>query len=162
MANEVSTVLNANSTDSMQHNRRNLGWVDPEFQKRYTILLVSIVILVSTVLIGTFWFHAQQVLNTLMSAGIVKEHSLFLTIDKQMHSLLWSVCIVTGLFSVFVLIISSFLSHRIVGPIFAIKRSLECIGRGEYESARITLRADDEFQDVATLVNTTVDKLEKK
>jgi len=142
--------------------RRSLRWLEPKFQKGYALLLLSIVLLVSTVLIGTFWFHSEQVLQTLVNAGVLRQHSLFLLVETQMTSLLWSVCVVVVLFSVFVLFMASFLSHRIVGPIFAIKRSLECIGKGEFDGARINLRADDEFQDVASLVNNTVDKLQSK
>lgn len=160
----IMSMIDAENTQGMvmSENRRNLRWIDPNFQRRYSFLLLSVVLLVSTVLIGTFWYHSDQVLKTLTNAGVVPEHSLYLLVQKQMHALLWSVCAVVGLFCVFVFVVASFLSHRIVGPIFAIKRSLEFIGRGNFSEARVTLRSDDEFQDVASLVNQTVDQLEKR
>lgn len=158
----ADSVVDSSDITLADNERREKRWVDPEFQKRYAFLLLSIVLLVSAVLIGTFWFHSQQVLNTLANAGVLKQHSLYLLIDKQMSSLLWSVCIVVALFSAFIMVMATFLSHRIVGPVVAIKRSLELIGKGNLDGARIKLRSDDEFQDVAELINSTVEQLEKK
>ena len=141
--------------------RRNRRWIDPQFQKRYAILLLSIVFLVGSVLIGTFWFHSEQVLKTLTSAGLTPNYSLHQLVSKQMSHLLMSVCVVVTLFAGFVFFMATLLSHRIVGPIFAVKRSLECMANGNYEEARMKLRADDEFHDVAELVNRTVDQLSK-
>ncbi len=118
--------------------------------------------LVSTILIGAFWFHSEQILKTLLSAGIHKEHSLYLLVQKQMGALLVSVCVVVGLFAIFVMAMSYFYSHRIVGPVYAIKRSLESMGRGDWNAARLQLRENDEFQDVATLLNKTVEQMQKK
>ncbi len=142
--------------------RRSMRWVDPKFQWRYSILLISIVLLISAVLIGTFWFHSEQVLRTLVSAGVVKQHALYLLVERQMHQLMISVFVVVALFSTFIFVMALFLSHRIVGPIVAIRRSLEFISQGDYQSARLKLRQDDEFQDVAELVNSTVSQLERK
>lgn len=152
-------------TESMpvvgSNDRRSQRWIDPTFQKRYSMLLLSVVLLVSSVLIATFWFHSEQVLKTLSSAGVLPQHSLYLLIEKQMHSLMWSVVAVVVLFSIFVLMLAKFLSHRIVGPIFAIKRSLESMTRGDLEGARLKLRSDDEFHDVGELVNQVVDAQKK-
>lgn len=150
-SNSVSFVV---TTDQ----RRNFRWVDPRFQMRYAMVLLSLVLLVSCVLVGTFWFHSEQVLNTLMNAGVLKQHSLYILIEKQMGTLLWSVCAVSVLFSVFVFVMANFLSHRIVGPIFAIKRSLEKMSQGNFSDAMVTLREEDEFQDVAKLINEVCEK----
>ena len=146
---------------SEKDKRRTGRWIDPDFQKRYAFLLVSVVLLISAVLVGTFWYHSQQVLQTLVQAGVVKEHQLYALMETQMSSLLWSVYGVVILFAIFIFVMATFLSHRIVGPLFAIKRSLEAIVRGDFDGARLTLRADDEFQDVADLINKVVDKTKK-
>lgn len=140
--------------------KRTLKWIDPKFQRQYAFLLLALVLIVSAVLIATFWFHTEGVLATLSDAGILKRHSLYILVDKQMKSLLLSVSLVVLLFSVGVLAVARILSHRIVGPIFAIKRSLERIAAGDYEAARVHLRSQDEFHDVADLVNQVVDRLE--
>lgn len=142
--------------------RRAVRWIEPGFQSRYTTLLISVVLLVSSVLIGAFWFHSEQVLHTLMAEGVDKQHGLFVSVQKQMNHLLLSVVVVVVLFSAFLFVMANFFSHRVVGPLVAIKRSLELIGQHRFSEARIKLRADDEFQDVGELVNRTVDALERK
>lgn len=154
---ETEAIRSNVNYDSLE--RRSKKWIDPSFQKRYAILLLSIVALVSAVLIGTFWYHSEQVLQTLANAGVIKQHSLYLLIEKQMSSLLLSVTLVTSLFCVFVMVMARFLSHRIVGPIFRVKKSLEMMGEGRWDEARVSLRSDDEFQEVANLVNATVDRV---
>lgn len=142
-------------------NRRTLRWVDPSFQRRYGFLLLSVVLLVGCVLIGSFWFYSDQMLSSLNQAGIQKTHSLYILIADQSRSLLISVTGVVLLFSAFIMMISNVLSHRIVGPIFAIKRSLEMIERENLSEARIQLRSDDEFHEVAESINRVIDKLSK-
>jgi len=142
-------------------NRRALRWVDPSFQRRYGFLLLSVVLLVGCVLIGSFWFYSDQMLASLNQAGIQKTHSLYILIADQSRSLLMSVTGVVLLFSAFIMMISNVLSHRIVGPIFAIKRSLEMIERDNLSEARIQLRSDDEFHEVAESINRVIDRLSK-
>jgi len=59
-----------------------------------------------------------------------------------------------------VLLAATVISNRIVGPIFAITRSLEAIAEGDYKTARIKLRKKDEFQEVGEMVNRVIDRLE--
>jgi hypothetical protein len=142
-------------------NRRSMRWVEPGFQKRYMFLLLSVVLLVSCVLVGTFWFYSERLLMTLNQAGVQKSHSLYILISQQSHSLLLSVGVVVLLFSAFIVVMANILSHRIVGPLFAIKRSLEMMERGNTAEARVQLRSEDEFHDVAAMINRVVDRLSK-
>lgn len=52
-------------------------------------------------------------------------------------------------------------SHRIVGPINRIKRTLEAIGRGDF-SQRITLREGDVLDDLAKAINQMAEQLEQR
>lgn len=147
---------------AMAADRRSNQWIDPKFQKRYALLLVSLIFVVSTVLVGTFWFYSEQILRTLKNAGLLESHSLFQLIGQQTHAMLLSVMAVVVLFSAFAFLIARAVSHTVVGPVFAIKRSLECIANGDYENARVNLRENDEFKDVADLINKAVDNLKTK
>ncbi len=159
MAEPTSSV-----TDNMldRSNRRSLKWVEPDFQRRYAILLVSIVLLVSAALIGIFYFYSFKVLGTLLHAGVKEQHPLYGLVANQMKGVLFSIGVVVVLFAIFILIMANFLSHRIVGPIYAIKRSLESIGKRDFEAAQLTLRTDDEFRDIAELINEVVEKKQTK
>jgi methyl-accepting chemotaxis protein len=52
-------------------------------------------------------------------------------------------------------------SHRIVGPINRIKRTLEAISNGDF-SQRITLRQGDALEDLAKYINTMAESLARR
>ena len=52
-------------------------------------------------------------------------------------------------------------SHRIVGPMSRIKRTLEAIGAGDF-SQRITLRQGDALQDLAKSINQMTEALQRR
>ena len=145
----------------VENRRSSMRWIEPGFQRRYAMLLLSVVLLVGCVLVGTFWFYSEQLLMTLNQAGVQKTHSLYVMVSQQSHSLLWSVGAVVILLAAFIIVMANVLSHRIVGPLFAIKRSLEMMERGNLSEARVQLRSEDEFHDVAEMINRLVDRLNK-
>jgi HAMP domain-containing protein len=71
--------------------------------------------------------------------------------------------ILAGLFSVllFVAVISLLSSHRIAGPILRMKRSVDMLCEGK-DIAPITLRAYDEFKDLAASLDKLRVKLKEK
>ncbi|HSN42173.1 MAG TPA: HAMP domain-containing protein, partial [Burkholderiales bacterium] len=54
-----------------------------------------------------------------------------------------------------------FLTHRVTGPIYHIKRVIAELRRGDTK-ARVRLRKNDEFQDLAKSFNELIDELQKK
>ena len=52
-------------------------------------------------------------------------------------------------------------SHRIVGPMNRIKRTLEAIGAGDF-SQRITLRQGDALEDLAKSINQMAEALQQR
>ena len=52
-------------------------------------------------------------------------------------------------------------SHRVVGPMKRIQKTLEAIGRGDY-SQRITLRQGDVLQDLAASINRMAEALQQR
>lgn len=52
-------------------------------------------------------------------------------------------------------------SHRVVGPMNRLRRTLEAIGNGDF-SQRITLRQGDALEDLAKSINQMADALQKR
>ena len=52
-------------------------------------------------------------------------------------------------------------SHRVVGPLGRIKRTLEAIGTGDF-TQRITLRPGDVLEDLAKAINVMAESLQRK
>lgn len=147
--------------NSIKSKRKN-KWIDPDFQRRYSLVLVGSAITVSLFLLITFWIHSDLILQVLIDSGAVQKNEIFQFIEDQLASLLISVLSVVLLFCLFLGYVSIQLSHRIAGPMFALKRSLEKISEGQYEEARLSFRDKDEFQELAEIVSRVAGDLEKK
>ncbi|MGA0164337.1 MAG: HAMP domain-containing protein, partial [Bdellovibrionota bacterium] len=137
-------------------------WIDPKFQRRYVFLLLAITFLVSAILFGIFWVHIEAILTVLIEAGFMQTGDLFAFIEDELISLLLSVMFVVIFFSLILVYFSVMISHRIAGPMFALKRSLDRIAEGNLKDARVKFRSKDEFHEIADALNRVVDELEKK
>lgn len=75
---------------------------------------------------------------------------------EKIHEIEGQVLVLLGilqlLFLVITFMLSMFLSHRIAGPLFKLRRSLEEIGRGNY-GLRITFRKNDHFMELQDTFN---------
>lgn len=153
-------------TDQVDNHRikfkRRVKWIDPKFQRRYVFLLLAITFLVSAILFGIFWVHIEAILTVLIEAGFMQTGDLFAFIEDELISLLLSVMFVVIFFSLILVYFSVMISHRIAGPMFALKRSLDRIAEGNLKDARVKFRSKDEFHEIADALNRVVDELEKK
>jgi len=142
--------------------KRRVKWIDPKFQRRYILVLLSVTFLISAALFGVFWLHIESILGALSEAGFFEIGVLFSYIEDELLSLLLSVMFIVILFSFLLIYLSLNLSHRIAGPLFALKRSLDRIAEGNLQEARLSFRPTDEFKELAESLNRVVDELEKK
>jgi methyl-accepting chemotaxis protein len=69
------------------------------------------------------------------------------------------IIISAGIISIFGLL-SIFISHRIAGPLFKCEKSIESILKGDL-TFRIHLRRGDEMQELAKLINSVMDDMQK-
>lgn len=128
-----------------QFTRRNY-FIDKKLQTRYIVLMVVVLIV-----------HTLIVLATVFSPYIMML-SFDFPLDKRaeaakafllLHSNAWPVI---GAFIIFVGILTLFVTHRIAGPIFRLKRGIRDIADGRLNET-IHLRSSDEFHDVAEELN---------
>lgn len=61
----------------------------------------------------------------------------------------------------FVAVLAVFLSHRIAGPLYRIKKTIQEVAAGDY-SMRLRLRKTDELQDLADEINKLLEVLDQK
>lgn len=53
-------------------------------------------------------------------------------------------------------------SLKVAGPLFALKRSLEALGRRQWDRANVRFRNRDDFQDLESTYNRVVEELRSK
>ena len=128
--------------------------VDPTYQLRFVTRIFLIVM-------------AVAIASSLLASGVLW-HSLF-SPDLQQQT-----TVVTALIAVATTLLVELLlaipivfylgikqSHRIVGPMNRLKRTLEAIGNGDF-SQRITLRRGDLLEDLARSINQMAENLERR
>lgn len=133
--------------------KRKQYLVDRDYQLRFVTRMFMIVLavaaassLVATGLLWRYMYHPELSQQTLIYCFI----SVALTLLVE---LLLSIPIV--------LFVGIRQSHRIVGPMNRIKRTLEAIGNGDF-SQRITLRQGDALEDLAKAINQMAESLARR
>ena len=134
--------------------RRKQYLVDRNYQLRFVTRLFMVVLAVAVVssLISTFLLYANMYRPDLESYT-----PLIASFIAVATTLLIELLLTIPL--VFFLGIRQ--SHRIVGPMNRIKRTLEAIGTGDF-SQRITLRQGDALEDLAKSINQMAEALQRR
>jgi methyl-accepting chemotaxis protein len=140
--------------------RKTLKWLNPDFQRRYSLYLLGIVFSVSAVLLTCFWYFADRMLLALIESQVVSEQMAIQFFARHVEQLILTLSIAVVVYVVVLLVVATLLTSRIVGPLFALKRGMESLANGDWESARVRLRENDEFQDVAEAFNKAIDKIQ--
>lgn len=142
-------------------NRRGVKnyFPEPKFQAKFLFLLVGGALLQVVVTYAVVGYFVSQNYEFLVKyAGIEPEINAVLT--SELHHLIWimtaaSVAFVSGTF-----LLGTLFSHRVAGPIYALKRVIREIGAGK--NTQLTLRKGDEFTEVADEFNSLIAKLKKE
>lgn len=128
----------------MAEERRHQLFVNKQFQYRYVLLTVSIaIILVNALTVIGILLYGPHI-----KGGIAWYHTAILAAIE-----------VVLLLTVFYF--SARESHRLAGPMFAINRRLERLGRGDLHS-RLKLRQGDHFHEIAETLNSSVGMLRQR
>ncbi|MEW6686029.1 MAG: HAMP domain-containing protein [Candidatus Edwardsbacteria bacterium] len=139
----------------MQFRRKNY-LTKKRYQFRMLGLIAAIVFFATAVsILATHYFMWQSIVK------IVFETGKYPPVWELMRATNRPLYIVIPIVFVFLAILVIFISHRIAGPIYRLKQSMEKVGEGDF-SVRLKFRKTDEIQDVADSFNKMVERLEEK
>ncbi len=134
--------------------------VEPKGQLRYAFMLFGAGILMMITIVTYLLLSFNKTIEALHALyqvdGAVIDH-----LQMSLYSTLVMVIIFGVVLAAVTISIGIALSHRIFGPIIPLKRHVEALIAGQYES-RVQLRKKDEFQDLATELNRLAAALEHK
>lgn len=129
---------------SRKYKRRNY-FIDPKFQLNF-ILKFCFIVIVSSLLIGMSMFFLSQDSTTVAIENtkvLVKPTADFIL--PQMAVVLLIVAVFSSVVMVF---LTLFVSHKISGPIFRIKKEIELVQGGDL-TRQFTIRNSDQLQELA-------------
>lgn len=128
----------------MNPNRRKIIIIDPNFQLKFSFIMVSLIFLSGLLYPITFY----EALSSFKGMSGAKDQLLKLLLSIQ------------GIFLVLCFIITIFVSHKIAGPIYRTKILLkEMIARKRYFT--ISFRTSDYFQEFTTIFNEFIETQKK-
>jgi methyl-accepting chemotaxis protein len=134
--------------------KRRQYLVDPAYQLRFVTRIFMVVMAVA---VTSSLLASALLWNNLFSPDLQRQTSIVTALIAVATTLLVELLLAIPL--VFYLGIHQ--SHRIVGPMNRLKRTLEAIGNGDF-SQRITLRKGDLLEDLAQSINQMAEHLQQR
>jgi methyl-accepting chemotaxis protein len=138
--------------------QRKQYYINKSFQTRFIIYFFLILILGGAISIGLTLFNTQ---DTLTSSFVDSKLMIRSTSLAIMPSVIYTNLITTAVVGIISIIVTLLVSHKIAGPMYRFEKDIDRISKGDLKS-RITIRQGDQFQGIATSLNTMVDSLNTK
>jgi nitrogen fixation/metabolism regulation signal transduction histidine kinase len=83
------------------------------------------------------------------------------TADFLLPILIQTVVVVLVLVSIATIVVTLFVSHKVAGPLYRLKKAMHDLGEGDL-STEIKLREFDQLKDIAVAFNSMVQKLKER
>lgn len=131
---------------------RRVYFIEKRFQISF-ILKFCVLVIIGSLLTGALVYFLSQ-----RSTTVVFEHSRALvksTSDFLLPLLMQTIIVVSIIVAVATIVLTLFISHKIAGPLYRLKKELANIGIGDL-TGDFSLRRDDQLQDVASGVSAMI------
>jgi len=119
--------------------------------KFIAIVLVSVILSISLILGDLYYTFGRDVVADLMDPGL---YELFVQINKVLVAKLL-------IYLVVVAVVTVFMSHKLVGPIYRFEKSTEVVAGGDL-TYRVKLRKGDELLELQDSFNKMVESLQAR
>lgn len=139
-------------------NRRKTYFIEKSFQARFITKFCMIVIAGGLLTIGILYFLSMRSTTVVIvnSEVVVKA-----TADFLLPILIQTVIVVMILVSIATIIVTLFVSHKIAGPLYRLKKAMHDLAEGDF-STEINLRKLDQLKDIAQEFNNMAKKLKER
>lgn len=145
-------------TKEARVNRRRNYFIEKSFQTRFILKFCMLVLIGGLLTIGILYFLAMRstTVSIVNSSVVVKS-----TADFLLPILIQTVLVVMVLLSIATIIVTLFVSHKIAGPLYRLKKAMHDFGEGDFNT-QINLRRFDQLKNLAEEFNSMVKKLKEK
>ncbi|MFA5779772.1 MAG: hypothetical protein WC947_06515 [Elusimicrobiota bacterium] len=126
--------------------------IDKKMQLKYAFMIGGVLIAMLLLVEYHTYLTIQSILPNILSSAIGKQ-------VRQIH--LWLI-VNSFIYTALVAVVSVYISHKIAGPVFKLKKQLrEIIDSGD-TNKKIFLRKGDELADLAAVINELLEKMSVK
>ncbi|MEK6714115.1 MAG: methyl-accepting chemotaxis protein [Nitrospirota bacterium] len=137
--------------------RRRNYFINRDFQVRFTIKFLIVIVIEAILAIGLFLYLSR---GTLTTGFIGSDFRIARTSEFFLPTLLVSNLIIIGITAIIGIAVMVYMSHRIAGPLYRFEKILTDIGKGDL-TQRFKLRDNDQLSELSesiTELTTTMDK----
>jgi len=139
-------------------NRRKNYFIERSFQAKFILKFCMLVAAGGLLTIGILYFlAARSTTVTIVNSSVVVKT----TADFLLPILIQTALVVIILTSIATIIVTLFVSHKIAGPLYRLKKAMGDLGEGNF-STEIKLREMDQLKDMAEAFNSMAAKLKEK
>lgn len=138
--------------------RRKKYFIEKGFQVRF-IIKFCLLVMLATVLMGVVLFIFGQ-----RSTTVVLENTEVIvktTTDFILPILIQTIIVVTLFVGIATVFLTLFMSHKIAGPFYRLKKEMEVMGSGDI-SGDFNIRRKDQLRGLATSINKMIIDLREK
>lgn len=143
--------------EASNYKRRNY-FIDKEFQSKFILKFCLLIVAGGLLTMGILYFLALRstTVSIVDSRVVVRT-----TADFILPLLIQTVAVVTVLVGLATIVVTLFVSHKIVGPLYRFKKVLEKMRAGDL-SSNFHIRSYDQFQDLSSELNSGIDKVREQ
>ncbi|MBI2609235.1 MAG: HAMP domain-containing protein [Deltaproteobacteria bacterium] len=136
--------------------------IDKPFQLKYSLGFVATVLVLSVAFSIATYSYIQDALFASVTTGISQSQVASSLAQEQVTLLNNNILLFFGFFTLCLIILAIYMTHRVAGPMFSLKRRMREISQGIVHLKPLQFRKTDEFQDVAEVFNQMIKSLEEK
>jgi methyl-accepting chemotaxis protein len=138
--------------------KRRVYFIEKKFQTRFILKFSALVCLAGLLTIGVLYLLCAQSTTVSIVNSRVMVRS---TADFLLPLLIQTVAIVTVLVGLATVVVTLFVSHKIVGPLYRLKKVIQALAEGDFSSG-FRIRHPDQMQDLADNFNLMIQKLRQQ
>lgn len=132
--------------------KRKIVLIDKKMQLKYAFMIGGVLIAMLLLVEYHTYLTIHSILPNILSSAIGKQ-------VRQIH--LWLI-INSFIYTALIAVVSVYISHKIAGPVFKLKKQIrEIIDSGD-TNRKIFLRKGDELNDLVVLINELLEKVSIK
>lgn len=138
--------------------KRKVFFIEKSFQAKFILKFCALVAAGSLCTIGLLYYLAMHSTTVAIANSRVMVKS---TADFLLPMLVQTVVVVTILVSLAAILVTLYVSHKIAGPLYRLKKGMREVGEGNF-SNEIKLRRFDQLRDIAEEFNRMLARLKER
>ena len=146
---------------SGQHHKRSIFLINRKFQLTFIAYMVVAVAIAIFAFYMSFIYFFKQMIYEGHTLPLPSDHHYFLLLEMQKAFMLKVFIITSIIVFLFLFAFGLLLGHRIAGPIMRLQNKLQKIIEGK-QIQSLKFRENDFFQELPSLFNQAMEKLNKK